>query len=119
MWMKRARVTGTWWRRLGRAGLLGVLLGAACGGGNNPELCEDIIEKTCARREECTSGRMKQADCAAEARKATSCAQPDRSCPQGKRYSGSVASQCVSALATASCADILAGKVTSCNTVCQ
>lgn len=109
-------------RAMGRMVMLAVglaWLGSCGGSSSNYAVCDDILVQTCARREECTGGMTKMADCAAEARKTTNCTQPDVSCPDGKRYNGAVAGMCLSALSGATCADILAGKVASCATVCQ
>lgn len=106
-----------------RPGLLvAVLLGlaAGCGGSSAaPAACENIVSQSCARRSECTQGQMKLDDCTAMARKTINCAQPDLSCPSGKRYDVAAADKCLSDLTAASCDAILKGTVASCALVCK
>ena len=95
------------------------LILSACGGSEGQLSCESLISASCSRRVACTNPPIKQDDCTVQFTKLLSCSAPDSSCPDGKKFNVAAADACAAATQKATCADVLAGNVAACKTVCQ
>lgn len=103
-------------RALWLAGALGLAALGGCGAGD-PAGCAELVRSICDQRARCTG--VTDASCAAQVAQLVPCAR-DAQCPSGTTFNAGAVDQCQTDQATATCQDLVAGKVaTSCTQTCR